>query len=94
MQADMSCAAVRLTQAAGQDLTLTHGQGIRGRLSTSLSVIKKTFACRDTESMTPEIPEPKLVNIGPESSGGAPADKVESACGTDELFHDPFQVSL
>ena len=44
--------------------------------------------------MTPEIPEPKLVNIGPESSGGAPADKVESACGTDELFHDPFQVSL
>lgn len=52
------------------------------------------YACRDTESMMPEIPEPTLVNIGPESSGGAPADKVEMACGTDELFHEPFQVTF
>lgn len=47
--------------------------------------------CRDTESMTPEIPEP-LADLEPESSGGAGADKTESACITDELFSEPFQV--
>ncbi|CAL5229344.1 g12651 [Coccomyxa viridis] len=50
---------------------------------------------RDTESMTPEIPDPVLVEtIGPQSSGGNPSDKTqtESACATDELFTDPFQV--
>ena len=47
--------------------------------------------------MTPEIPEPVLVEtIGPQSSGGNPSDKgqTESACATDELFTDPFQVAL
>lgn len=56
-----------------------------------------TSAHRDTESMTPEIPDPVLVEtIGPQSSGGNPSDKTqtESACATDELFQDPFQVVL
>ena len=47
--------------------------------------------------MTPDIPDPVLVDtIGPQSSGGTPADKTqtESACATDELFQDPFQVCL
>ena len=55
------------------------------------------LAYRDTESMTPEIPDPVLVEtIGPQSSGGNPSDKTqtESACATDELFTDPFQVAL
>ena len=48
--------------------------------------------CRDTESMMPEIPDPKLTELGPESSGGTPADKGESSCAADELFTEPFQV--
>ena len=35
------------------------------------------IAHRDTESMTPEVPDPVLVDvIGPQSSGGNPSDKT------------------
>ena len=42
--------------------------------------------------MMPEIPDPKLTELGPESSGGTPADKGESSCAADELFTEPFQA--
>ena len=42
--------------------------------------------------MMPDISDPKLTDLGPESSGGTPADKGESSCAADEPFTEPLQV--
>lgn len=45
--------------------------------------------------MNPEIPNSVLTDeIGPQSSGGAGANKTESSCATDELLSPPFKVHL
>ena len=63
-----------------------------GNAGPAAADLSGEHACRDTESMMPEIPDPKLTELGPESSGGTPADKGESSCVADELFTEPFQV--
>lgn len=62
------------------------------QISIRAADVSREHGCRDTESMMPEIPDPKLTEHGPQSSGGTPADKGESSCAADELFTEPFQV--